>query len=298
MNLRKKLSKIYIPAKYFLFKISPKRFYPELIKISARIELGEKMDIENPHTYNEKLQWLKIHDSSAIKSKLTDKYEVREWVKKKIGEDYLIPFLGIWDRFEEINFDLLPNAFVLKGTHGCGCNLIVRDKNKFDYSDAKEKFHRWLKTNYAYFKGEIHYETIKPRILAEAYVENKNASLRDYKVFCFNGEPTYIMLFDDRYSDKKTAIYDFNWVRQEFVSNQYQLIDSDIEAPNNLNELYNVSKTLCKGFSFVRVDLYILNDGQIKFGEMTFTPAGGMNRWKPDKYNLILGEMIHLEEKT
>lgn len=101
MNLRKKLSKIYIPAKYFLFKISPKRFYPELIKISARIELGEKMDIENPHTYNEKLQWLKIHDSSAIKSKLTDKYEVREWVKKKIGEDYLIPFLGIWDRFRE-----------------------------------------------------------------------------------------------------------------------------------------------------------------------------------------------------
>lgn len=295
MGVRKILGKIYVPVKYFLFKNLPKSCYPFLIRISGRIELGERMNLKNPKTYNEKLQWLKIHDSTSLKTMLTDKYEVREWVEKKIGKKYLIPLIGIWDSFEEIKIDEMPEKFVLKGTHGCGCNLIVQDKKQLDYKDAQKKFRKWLRLNYAYFKGEIHYESIKPRIIGEQYLENQNGSLRDYKIFCFNGLPEFIMIFDNRFSDMKTAIYNTKWERQEFISNQYGYMEEDIEAPYNLQELLEVAQELSKGFCFVRVDFYILNNGELKFGEMTFTPAGGMNRWKPSKYNRILGEYIHLK---
>lgn len=293
MSVRSVLGKIYVPVKYFMFKNLPKSMWSNLIRITMKIELGESINLKNPQTFNEKVQWLKLHDQRIIKTILADKYEVREWISKTIGEEYLIPLLGVWDEFEQIDFDLLPKKFVLKATHGCGCNIVINDKSKFDFVEAKAKFKKWYKINYAYHTGELHYEKIKPRIIAEQYLENAGGDLYDYKVFCFNGKAKYIMYLCDRKNGLKMAFYNTNWEKQPFTYS-YPQMEEDVEKPDCLEELIKISEKISKGFDIVRVDFYILNDGSIKFGEVTLASAGGYCKWFPKEYNAILGEMIEL----
>ena len=249
--------------------------------------------MEKPTTINEKMQWIKLYDYSPIKSKLADKYEVREWVGQKIGEDVLVPLLGKWDTFDEIDFNKLPQRFVLKATHGCGCNIIVKEKSSLDINEARKKFRTWMKTDYSYFTGELQYHDIKPRIIAEEYMENGNDDIYDYKVFCFNGEPQYIMFLKDRKQGLRMAFYDLEWNKQEFTYN-YPRIDEKIEKPKEIEQIIEYSRKLCKDFLTVRIDFYILNDGTIRFGEMTFVSCGGFSKWYPPKYDDILGKKLKL----
>jgi len=293
MEIRHYFGKVYEKIKYHLFKISPKKLYLLLITVFAYIQLGEKMNLKNPRTINEKIQWLKINDVNPLKTKLADKYEVRSWVEEKIGQKYLVPLIGVWDSFEDIDFDTLPQRFVLKATHGCGCNIVVLDLEKMNRVEVKTKFEKWMRTNYAYNSGEKHYEKIKPRIVAEEYLENSKGELNDYKVFCFNGKAKYIMYLSDRHTNLKMAFYDTDWVKQPFTYT-YPCIEYSVSRPDNLEELISKAETLADGFDIVRVDFYIQNDGSLKFGEMTFASAGGFCRWNPPEYNEILGDMIRL----
>lgn len=296
MSIRRTLGKIYVPTKYFLFKHMPKSMWPRLIRLAMRIELGEKVDLKNPTTFNEKIQWIKLNDRRPIKSLLADKYEVRRYVSDTIGEKYLVPLIGMWERFDDIPFDALPEKFVMKATHGCGCNIIVNDKKLFDKEDARKKFHKWFNTNYAYYTGELQYLNIKPRIIVEVYLENNGGDLYDYKVFCFNGKAKYIMFLSERKQGLKMAFYNTSWEKQDFTYS-YPRLESEVQRPNCLTELIEVAEQLSADFDTARVDFYILNDGSIKFGEITFASAGGFCKWKPPIYNKILGDLIELNKE-
>ncbi len=257
---------------------------------------GKKLDLDHPATYNEKIQWIKLFDNTEQKTRLADKYAVREWVKEKVGEEYLIPLLGVWDCFEEIEFDKLPKSFVLKANHGCGYNYIVRDKSTLDYEDAKYKFKKWMSENFAYHSLELQYKHIPHKIIAEEYVENGEGELDDYKIFCFNGKAKYIMFLAERQIQLKMAFYDLDWNLLPFTYS-YPQYTKEVERPKKLDEMIRVAEKLAEGFNQVRVDLYYLKDDVIKFGEMTFTSASGGCKWDPPEYDEILGELIELPIK-
>lgn len=301
---RAKFAKLWVDdkirmEKHDYYRDTPKRFYIQELSDWFMHVRGEKLELDNPVTYDQKIQWLKIFDSTPLKTQLTDKYLVREWVADKIGEKYLTKLLGVWDDFDDIDFDTLPDKFVLKATHGCGFNYIVTDKAAMNKSDARYKFKQWMKVNYAYRWGmEPQYKNIKPRIIAEEYLENDDHDLYDYKIWCFGGEPKYIQFLSERNTNGlKMAFYDTKWNRQEFVYDHPRL-NHEAEKPDNLDEMLEIAAKLAKDFCHVRVDLYHLNNGEIKFGEMTFTSCSGSCNWDPPEYNKILGDMITLPEKS
>ena len=279
----------------FYKSLHPDNYAGEL-KDWYKLRTGKILNLENPKTFSEKIQWIKLYDSTPLKTRLVDKYLVRDWIKKQVGEKYLIPLLGVWDKFDDINFDKLPDKFVLKANHGSGWNIIVKNKSIFDKADAKRKLDKWLNTNYAFIRGfELDYKNISPKIIAEEFLENEGKDLYDYKIWCFNGKPEFISLLAERQIKLKIAVYDLNWNLLPFRCTfpQYEKL---VPKPDNLDEMLNVAKVLCKDFAYVRVDLYRLVDGSLKFGEMTFTTGSGMSKWDPPEYDLLLGEMITLPE--
>lgn len=282
---------------YYYYKGLLPEQYEENLKEWYYNHTGEALDLENPRTYNEKIQWLKLYESTEQKANLTDKYLVRDYVKEKIGEEYLIPLLGVWARAEDIPFDELPEKYVLKANHGCGWNIIVRDQQSFNREDTKRRLNKWLQTDFAYCDGlELHYAMIHPRIIAEEYIENFNGEINDYKVFCFNGKAKYVMFITDRNTHKKIKFYDTDWNEMPFVYS-YDRITEAVPKPENLSELICIAEKLAEGFTHVRVDFYRLNDGQYKFGEMTFSPTSGKACWNPPEYNRILGDLIELPKR-
>ena len=272
--------------------------YPRLIADIYEEKIGKPLDLNNPTTYTQKVQWSKLYDASPEKSRLSDKYEVREWVKEKIGEKYLVPLLGVWDKFDDIDFSSLPESFVLKTTHGSGTNIIVPDKNKFNRRTARLRINDWLKTDYAYCAGfEMHYSAIKPRIIAEQYIKTESGDLCDYKFLCFGGKAYYVWVDVDRYGDHRRNIYDLAWNLQPFRQ-YYKNTDKEIPKPENLDEMTEIAEKLCEGFSHVRVDLYNA-DGKIYFGEMTFTNGSGFERIIPDSADEMLGSLWNIDtDKT
>ncbi len=271
--------------------------YPEILKKWYKKRTGKNLDLENPKTFNEKIQWLKLYDNSKLKTQLADKYLVREWIKNQIGEEYLIPILGVWDNFDEIDFDKLPQSFVLKANHGSHWNVIVKDKTKFNKNKAKNKFDKWMQRNYAFKAGlELQYQDIKPKIIAEKYMQDSNGELNDYKIICFNGEPKYVWVDCGRYTKERTKnIYDLNWNLQPFTMTHPASKES-IPKPENLDTMIALAKKLCHNFAFVRVDFYNI-DGKIYFGEMTFTSMSGVDKFSPEKYDLEMGKMLELPNK-
>ena len=276
-----------------LYKALPKEKYEEELKNWYLSSTGKVLDLEHPKTYNEKLQWIKLYESNPDKTRLSDKYLVREYVKEKIGEEYLVSLLGVWNSFEEIDFSKLPEKFALKANHGCGYNLIVLNKEELDLKDVKQKVDSWLTTNFAYVNLELHYKDIKPLIIAEEYIENEKEDLYDYKVWCFNGEPKYIMYLANRKKGLQMVFYDTEWKRMPFTYS-VDVYEGEVPKPDNLEELLDISRKLSSGFNHVRVDFYRLNDGSYKFGEMTFTSAAGKAMWNPPEYDRILGDMLEL----
>ena len=276
-------------TKYNLYKNLLSQWYMQTMR--------EPLNLDNPRTFNEKLQWLKIYNALPIKTRLADKYLVRDWVKEKIGEQYLIPLLGVYDKFEDIDFAKLPNQFVIKCNHGCQYNIIVKDKNKIDLQEVKEKLDKWMLENFAFKYGyELHYKDIEPKIIIEKFIENKTSGgdLYDYKFWCFNGKVYYIQFLSERnISGLKMAFYDRNWHKQAFVYS-HPLDKKNMPKPDNLDLMINLAETLSKDFPHVRVDFYRLDDGTIYFGEMTFTSASGACKWNKPEINRYLGSLIKL----
>lgn len=284
---------------YRYYKNLDPKEYPKELSKWYQSGTGQILDLKHPQTFNEKIQWMKLYDNTPLKTRLADKYLVREWVAEKIGEEYLIPLLGVWDTFDDIDFDTLPNQFVLKANHGCGWNVIVRDKAVFDKGDAKKKFDQWMKTNFAYKAGlELHYRDIAPKIIAERYLENANGELSDYKFHCYSGKVEYIQCMTGRASHDtlREKIYNLEWEALPFVQN-YLRYDGDIKKPLDIPKMVELATSLSNEFIYVRVDFYSLDDGSIKFGEMTFTPGTGVGRWNLPEYDLKYGQLIHLPLK-
>ena len=294
-TLKTKVSEQQKSFKYELCKYMPENKYPEYLKDWYKRVTGETLNLNNPQTYNEKIQWMKLYDSTPLKTQLADKYLVRNWVAEKIGEEYLIPLLGVWNNFDEIDFNKLPDKFVLKCNHGCAYNIIVTDKYTLDIADARKKINYWMNENFAYRVGlELHYANINRKIIAEQYIENDNSDLYDYKFWCFDGKVKYIQFLSERNTNGlKMAFYDRDWNKQEFVYS-YPLDTKTIEKPDNLEEMIYLAEKLAEGFNHVRVDFYRLNNGKIYFGEMTFTSCSGRCMWTPNEENLIMGQMIKL----
>ena len=263
------------------------------------LQSGKKVNISYPKTFNEKILWYMLNDSNEKKAELTDKYTVRKYVKNKIGEKALVPLLGVWDSFDDIDFNNLPDRFVLKCNHGSGMNAVIKDKSKINYEKLKKEFDLWMHSIFAYNNFEMHYAKIIPKIIAEEYIEEMDGNLFDYKVHCFNGVPTFIQMIGNRnFSDHsgKQLIYDFNWNKQKYVLGPYPKYSNDLQKPVLLKELYEYSDILCKGFEYVRADFYIIGE-TIYFGELTFTPGGGLYVYNRDftyEDDLKIGNIIRM----
>jgi len=269
------------------------------LKMLYYIRLKKKLNLDNPQTFNEKLQWLKINDRRYIYTTMADKYAVKEYVSENIGKQYIIPTIGIYDNFDDINFNELPKSFVIKCTHDSGGLVIVKDKEKMDKEVARKKIESCLKTNYFSNTREWCYKNIKPRILIEKYMQNKDdEDLKDYKFYCFNGEPIYLYV-SEGLSNHKTAkigFFDMDFKKAKFGRSDYDTFDKKIKKPKHFEQMKLLSKKLSKEIPFVRVDLYEINN-EIYFGEMTFYPCSGLMPFEPKEWDLKLGNQLELPNK-
>ncbi len=273
-------------------KFLPPAFYA---KVHYEYYTGKKLDLENPREFNEKIQWLKVYYKDPRLTRLVDKYAVREYVKEKVGASYLNELLGVYERGRDVDFDALPDKFVIKGVHGCNWNLIVKDKSQLSAWKARLKFRKWLSRNYYYRGGlEWAYKNVKPRLIAEAYLEEiGRKSVNDYKFFCFDGEPRFIQVDLDRKESHSRRYMDLEWNPLPFRDTDYPPFDEVLEKPENFEEMLQVVRRLAEDFPFVRVDLYNLG-GRIIFGELTFYPADGRLEFVPDSYNRVIGDYLKL----
>lgn len=277
-----------------LYTLSPKT----ALKILFRLNNGYKLNLDNPITYNEKLQWVKLNYRHPLLTKLVDKYTVREYVSSKCPE---ILNTLYWDGFdpEKIPWDTLPDKFVIKVTHGSGFNIICTDKSKLDKKQTERKLENWLKTKFLKCYGEWFYGVERPRIIIEKYLESDTGDVpEDYKIFCFNGEPKYIIVDTDRFKGHKRNVYDLNWNFKKGISmgfpNDKPLSKKTDEETQNL---LKYAKILSEGFPHVRVDLYLIN-GKVYFGELTFTNQAGFDRITPYEFDVELGKYFDIKKET
>ena len=262
------------------------------------VNFGKELDLENPKTFNEKLQWLKLYDRKPEYTMMVDKSKVREYVVEKLGEEYLIPLLGVWDDPEEIDFDKLPNQFVLKCNHNSGLGMcICKDKSKLDIKKVKAELKKGLKENF-YLRGrEWPYKDVPRKIICEKYmVDESGYELKDYKIFCFNGEPKALFVATDRMTDTKFDFFDVEFNHLPFT-NGHPNAEKEIAKPQNLDEMLKAASILSKGIPQVRIDLYNVN-GKILFGEMTFSHWSGMVPFEPDEWDERFGEWIVLPKNN
>lgn len=273
------------------------------LKILYRIFIGKRLDLNNPQTYNEKLQWLKIYDHNPIYTTMVDKYAVKQYVAEKLGEEYIIPTIGVWNSLEEVDFENLPDQFVLKTTFGGGGRdlVICKDKEKLDKTDVINYLNGFMNQDQYRSWREWPYKNVPRRVIAEKYMEEPGkASLSDYKVMCFNGVAKLIQLHDGRYTSNHTQLfYDRDWNKTGISQVSYGDVSDTISAerPALLEKMLELSEVLSKEIPHVRVDWYIV-ENKLYFGELTFFDSSGFDPFIPDEYNYILGEWIKLPEKT
>lgn len=291
MNLR---NDIHIFDK--IKKIILKNIYTDesLIKRKFKKRLGREVELDNPVKFNDKLQWLKLNWYDPLATKAADKYGVREIVAERIGPEYLNELYGVYESVDEINLDELPQSFVLKGTHGSGYNIICKDKNKMDWKKEFKKMERWLNINYFWQNREWVYKDIKPRIICEKYLEDPETDdLRDYKIFCFNGEPKLVQVHLDRFNSHKRNFYNIDWNFIDVENANPNEEDIEIKEPKNFDKMLRLSKILSEGFPHVRVDFYEVKN-KMYFGELTFFHGSGMEWFSPEEFEITLGNWLEL----
>lgn len=275
----------------YALRVLPDEIY---IQLNYFAHFKKFANLRNPITYNEKLNWLKLHDRKPIYTKLVDKYEVKEYVAKIIGNEYIIPTLGIWNSFDEIDFELLPNQFVLKCTHDSEGLVIVKDKINFDKISAKKKIETALNQNFYYIGREWPYKNVKPRIIAEKYMEDHiDGELRDYKFFCFSGKPKAMFVASERASGHvKFDYFDLEFNHLD-IKQKYSNTDKVLKKPQTFDKMIEFSKMLSKEFPHIRVDFYEV-DGCLYFGELTYYHFSGFMPFEPEKWDRIFGDWIEL----
>lgn len=273
----------------------------QYLKLMYWAILHRKLDLKNPKTFNEKLQWLKLHDRKTEYTVMVDKYEAKRYVAERIGEQYIIPTLGIWEHFDEIDFESLPNQFVLKCTHDSGGLVVCKDKSKLNKSTAREKIERSLKCNYYLSSREWPYKNVPPRIIAEKYMSDiqnaadEESSLKDYKFYCFSGEPKFLYISDrlDDHTKARVSFANMKWESAPFGRTDYREFEELPERPQHFEEMIKLARVLSEGFTFLRVDLYEINK-KVYFGELTFHPCAGFMPFKPEEWDKKLGQLIIL----
>ena len=291
-----------------LDKVKRKRFedrfknytYRDLMDYDASLyhkRQGRNLNWERLVTYTEKMQYEKLFNHDPIKSRLTDKVGVRSWVSERIGEEYLIPIVGAYDKYRDIPFHDLPNQFVIKTNHGSGDVIIIKDKRNMSLAERmrmKRVICDSMETNYAYFACEMHYSDIHPQIIIEEYIDSGDVDLQDYKFLCFGGKVYYCWVDVGRFHEHKRNIYDTEWNLQSWNQYSYGNYEKAIEKPKNFEKMLDIAQTLSQGFPHVRVDLYNI-DGKIYFGEMTFTNGSGFEPLTPEYADKMLGDLWDMD---
>ena len=277
---------------WMLFEpITTDEFY---LKVSFLLNVGYWPNLKEPKSFNEKLQWLKLHHKCSGYTQMVDKVEAKKVVASIIGEKYIIPTIGVWDSVDEIDWNSLPSQFVIKAAHDSGGVVICKDITKLNIEYAKQLLRGTGKKDYTRFNKEYPYYKVPHRIIAEQYmVDESGIELKDYKFFCFNGEPKYVQIDFDRFQNHRRNIYDINWNLLDLKIKFSKGHDRVFPKPENYEEMINVSRRLSQGIPHVRVDLYNVN-GKIYFGEMTFFHGSGMEQFTPLKWDYIFGDNLIL----
>ena len=284
------------PASKGWFNWVPDSLY---LKVLYRVIMGRKLNLRNPREYNEKLQWLKLNDRKPEYSTMVDKYEVRGYIEDLLGDKYLIPCLGIYDSVDDIDIDALPDRFVLKCTHDSGSVEICKDKSSFDIEGARHRLSQAMKRNYYATYREWPYKYVKPRIIAEGYLEGDGGDLKDYKVMCFNGEAKIVEVHENRFVEGKVhtqTFYDREWNIVPLTQVETVTVDRPSERPRQLDEILRLSELIAKDMYHARIDWYIEGD-KIYFGEITFFDGSGFESFSTPEMERMLGDMIKLPEK-
>lgn len=281
---------LYVPG---IRNVCPDSWY---IRCHYRFRLGKKLSLKDPKTFNEKLQWLKLNDRNPMYKGLVDKYEVRKYVEERVGREYLIPLVydRAFDTPDDIDPDTLPKGFVIKCTHDSGSAVIVRDSSSADWEGIKRRLRKSMRRNYYWIGREWAYDGVKPRVIVEQLMSDDDSSdFRDYKIFCFNGEPRFIQVDFDRHTDHKRNIYSTDWEFMGFTSMYPMAPEIQIPRPPHLDRMLEIARALSEGILHVRVDLY--NTGsKIYFGELTFYHGSGLEKYDPEEYDRIVGDMLDL----
>lgn len=275
-------------------------FIPDKSYLSLQywLYMGTCINWKSPTTFTEKIQWLKINNRDTKLHKLVDKYDVKEYVASIIGEEYIISSYGVWNDANDIDFDSLPERFVLKCTHSSHASVICKDKSRLNIKTAIELLNAGLKTSPYKKYREWAYKDVEPRIIAEEFMENKGEDdLTDYKFYCFNGQAHYCQVIKDRSEKESIDFFDRHWELQEFIGLNPKAVHSSktIKKPVEYSKMLEIADKLSVGFPFARIDLYDIND-RIYFGEITFYPGAGMGCFNPEAWNKILGDMIELPD--
>jgi len=273
-----------------IFRLIPDKVY---LKIKYFFHMNKRLNIDNPITFNEKLQWLKLNDRKESYSSLVDKYEVRSYIKDLIGEKYLIPLYGIYEHFEQINFTVLPNEFVLKPTHTSGNIFFCRNKEILDYKCLSKEIKSWLRREYFWLHREWPYKNIKPRIVCEKYISDKNTTPDDYKVLCFNGKAKLIEVHADRFGNHSQDFYDIEWKKTN-ISQENSTSKVICKKPLKYDEMIYLSELIAKDFIHVRIDWFIIFD-ELYFGEITFYDGSGFEAFDNEEHDYLLGSWIDIK---
>ena len=272
----------------------PDRLYLQLLFF---LHFGRFINLKNPKTFSEKLQWLKLYNRRPEYTQLVDKYAVKQYVANKIGEEHIIPTISVWNRPEDIDFDKLPNSFVLKTTHSCGGVgvVICKDKRKLNIKDAIKKLNNSLKTDLSKSMREWPYKNVPHKIIAEKYIEDESREPKDYKFFCFDGNPLYCQVIRNRFIKETIDFYDSDWNHMPFTGLNPNVGNglNHVVKPLCLEDLINKCQKLSAGIPFVRIDFYII-DNCYYFGEMTFYPASGLGCFRPKEWNYKFGDWLNL----
>lgn len=286
--------------KKIVLKLSRVPFFPvsneKYLKILFEIRMDEVLNLNNPQTFNEKIQWLKLHDHNLKYHCMVDKYYAKQFIGDIIGKEYIIPTVGIYKKFNDINFDELPQSFVIKCTHDSGSVVLCKNKDDFDVRSARKKINKALHTKYYKISKEWVYETIEPKIIIEPLLnDDDKEDLKDYKILCFNGVPKLIQVDMNRFHGHQRNMYDTNW----------NLIDMKLRVPNNpskqvskpiqLELMLKLASQIAKDIPFLRVDFYVVKDF-LYFSEATFYPVSGFGKFYPKKWDKILGSWIDLSQ--
>lgn len=294
------MEKIITDKKKLLKRTSKNIFIKYFPKTSTKYlykkVFNRKLNLKQPKTFNEKIMWLKLNTyyKNSIINKCSDKVRVRDYIKEKVGENILVPIIGIYNDETEIEWTKLPNQFVLKINTGSGYNIICKDKRNLDENETKKTLKKWMNEEYYLKYGDYQYKGIKKQILCEKFLSE---NIRDYKFFCFHGKPKFFYISEGlgEHKNPKMGYYDFEGNDLKIKREGYDMLTKEnIKLPYNFNNMIEISKKLSEDFPFVRVDLYNV-DGKIYFSELTFIPTGGFMKINPEKYDRIWGDMLKIK---